>query len=63
MAEGKLTTDDLAIYYFEKDEKGECSATEIKVTERGQVKGGLTGFHEATRDEMRRYVDGLRGTA
>ena len=60
VAEGKLTTDELAIYAFEKDEKGECSATEIEVTERGQVKGGLTGFHEATRDEMRRYADGLR---
>ena len=60
VAEGKLTTDDLAIYSFEKDEKGECSATEIEVTDRGQVTGGLTGFHEATRDEMRRYVDGLR---
>ena len=60
VAEGKLTTDELAIYSFLKDEKGECSATEIEVTERGQVKGGLTGFHEATRDEMRRYADGLR---
>ena len=60
VAEGKLTTDDLAIYSFEKDEKGECSATEIEVTERGQTKGGLTGFDEATRDEMRRYADGLR---
>lgn len=60
VAEGKLTTDDLAIYSFEKDEKGECTATEIEVTERGQTKGGLTGFHEATRDEMRRYADGLR---
>ena len=60
VAEGKLTTDELAIYSFHKDEKGECSATEIEVTERGQVKGGLTGFHEATRDEMRRYTDGLR---
>ena len=63
VAEGKLTTDELAIYYFEKDEKGECTATEIEVTERGQVKGGLTGFHEATRDEMRRYADGLRNSA
>ena len=63
VAEGKLTTDDLAIYSFDKDEKGECSATEIEVTERGQTKGGLTGFDEATRDEMRRYVDGLRGKA
>ena len=63
VAEGKLTTDELAIYAFEKDEKGECSATEIEVTERGQVKGGLTGFHEAARDEMRRYADGLRNRA
>ena len=60
VAEGTLTTDELAIYSFDKDEKGECFATEIEVTERGQVKGGLTGFHEATRDEMRRYADGLR---
>ena len=61
VAEGKLTVDDLAIYSFMKDEKtGECSATQIEVTERGQVRGGLTGFHETTRDEMRRYADGLR---
>ena len=61
VAEGKLTTEDLAIYSFLKDKNtGECTATEIEVTERGQTKGGLTGFHEATRDEMRRYADGLR---
>lgn len=60
VAEGKLTVDDLAIYSFEKDDKGECSATEIEVTERGQTKGGLYSFDEATRDEMRRYADGLR---
>ena len=63
VAEGTLTTDDLAIYSFDKDKKGECFATEIEVTDRGQTKGGLTGFDEATRDEMRRYVDGLRGKA
>ena len=60
VAEGKLTTDELAIYAFDKDEKGECFATEIEVTERGQTKGGLYSFDEATRDEMRRYADGLR---
>ena len=63
VAEGKLTTDDLAIYSFQKDEKGECTATEIEVTERGQTKGGLSSFDEATRDEMRRYADGLRKNA
>ena len=60
VAEGKLTTDELAIYSFLKGEKGECTATEIEVTERGQTKGGLHSFDEATRDEMRRYADGLR---
>ena len=49
VAEKRLSPDELAIYSFEKDEKGECSASEIEVTERGQVKGGLTGFHDATR--------------
>ena len=63
VAEGKLTTDELAIYSFLKDEKGECFATEIEVTERGQTKGGLYSFDEATRDEMRRYADGLRKNA
>ena len=60
VAEGKLTPGELAIYAFDKDEKGECTATEIEVTERGQTKGGLYSFDEATRDEMRRYADGLR---
>ena len=60
VAEKRLTPEDLAIYSFEKDEKGECHASPIEITERGQAKGGLRGFHDATRDEMRRYVDSLR---
>ncbi len=60
VAEGRLTIDELAIYAFHKDAAGECYATEVEVTERGQVKGGLAGFNDATRDEMRRYADGLR---
>ena len=60
IAEKRLTPDDLAIYSFEKDEKGECTTSPIEITERGQAKGGLRGFHDATRDEMRRYVDSLR---
>ena len=60
VAEKQLTPDELAIFSFEKDEKWECSASEIEVTERGQVKGGLRSFFEADMDEMRRYVDALR---
>ena len=63
VAEEKLSADELAIYSFEKDEKGVCSASEIEVTERGQVNGGLKGFFETDMDEMRRYVEALRAKA
>ena len=60
VAEGTLTTDDLAIYSFEKDEKGECTATELVVTELGQTEGGLTGFFDNNLAEMDRYVKALQ---
>ena len=60
VAEGTLSADDLAIYSFEKDEYGACSASEIKVTDRGQVSGGLKSFFETDLDEMKRYVEALR---
>ena len=63
VAEGKLSADELAIYSFEKDKNGVCSASEIKVTDRGQVSGGLKSFFETDLDEMRRYVDALRAKA
>ncbi len=63
VAEGKLSADELAIYSFEKDESGVCSASEIEVTERGQVTGGLKSFFQTDLDEMRRYVDALRNRA
>ena len=63
VAEGVLSPDELAIYSFEKDETGVCSATEIEVTDRGQVNGGLKSFFETDLDEMRRYVEALRAKA
>ena len=63
VAEGKLSPDEVAIFSFEKDEEGVCSANEIEVTDQGQVKGGLKSFFEADLDEMRRYVDALRARA
>ena len=41
VAEGTLNSDDLAIYSFSKDEKGECSASEIRVTENDRSRAGL----------------------
>ena len=63
VAEGKLSPEEVAIYSFEKDENGVCSAEEIKVTEHGQVVGGLKSFFETDLDEMRRFVDALRARA
>ena len=63
VAEGKLPADELAIYSFEKDETGVCSASEIEVTDRGQVNRGLNSFFETDMDEMRRYVEALRAKA
>ena len=63
VAENKLSPDELAIYSFEKDDSGVCSATEIEVTELGQVSGGLKSFFETDLEEMRRYVDALRAKA
>ena len=60
VAEGSLSADELAIYSFEKDKSGACSASEIGVTDRGQVSGGLKSFFETDLDEMRRYVEALR---
>ena len=60
VAEKRLYPDQLAIYSFEKDGEGECSASEIEVTERGQVTGGLTGFFDANLAEMDRYVKALQ---
>ena len=60
VAEGSLTPADLAIYSFSKDEKGECSASEIVVTENGQVEGGLTDFYANNLETLDRRVKALR---
>ena len=60
VAEGVISKEEVAIYSFEKDDGGVCSATEIEVTDRGQVKGGLRDFFDANLDEMDRYVQALR---
>lgn len=60
VAEGTLTSDDLAIYSFSKDEKGECFADEIVVTENGQVEGGLTDFYANNLETLDRRVKALK---
>ena len=60
VAEGTLSSDDLAIYSFSKDDKGECFASEIEVTENGQVEGGLTDFYANNLDTLDRRVKALK---
>ena len=60
VAEGTLKPDDLAIYSFSKDEKGECSASEIVVTDNGQVEGGLPDFYANNLETLDRRVKALR---
>ena len=61
VAEKTLTPEEVAIYSFEKEpETGICSASEIEVTPRGQVIGGLKSFFETDREELRRYVNAMR---
>ena len=63
VAEGKLSSEEVAIYSFEKDADGVCSASAIEVMETGQVTGGLRSFFQTDLDEMRRYVEALRARA
>ena len=60
VAEGTLTPDDVAIYSFSKDEKGECTAAEIKVLENGQVEGGLSDFYANNLETLDRRVKALK---
>ena len=59
VAEKRLGPDELAIYSFEKDEKGECFASEIEVLPDGRVRGGLKGFFENEIEEVNRYMRAL----
>jgi energy-coupling factor transporter ATP-binding protein EcfA2 len=60
VAEKKLSPDELAIYAFEKDEQGVCTANELEVTEDGRVKGGIKDFLEPDLDELERYLRAMQ---
>lgn len=60
VAEKQISKDELAVYAFEKDEKGECTASRIEVFEDGRVKGGLKDFFQPHLDELNRYVEALQ---
>jgi len=58
LAKGKITLDDLAIYYFE-NKNGKAEVTTVKVHENGTVTGGLPGFFEHSVDELITHLEAM----
>ena len=56
VAEGTLTPDDVAIYAFEKDAEGVCTATNLNVTPNGTLEGTVNDFFEVNLAEMNRFA-------
>ena len=56
VAEGVLTPDDVAIYAFEKDEKGACTAKDLRINPDGTMEGALNDFFEVNLAEMNRFA-------
>ena len=56
VAEGKLTPDDVAIYAFEKDEQGVCTAKNLRINPDGTIEGGIKDFFETNLIEMNRHL-------
>ena len=56
VAEGKLTPEDVAIYAFEKDEEGVCTAKDLRINSDGTIEGGINDFFETNLKEMNRFA-------
>ncbi len=56
VAEGELTPDDVAIYAFEKDEQGACTAKDLRINPDGTIEGGINDFFETNLEEMNRFA-------
>jgi len=58
VAKEELTPQDLAIYYFTKEDTY-AIARELEIDEKGRLKGGLPGFFEEELKEFKEYLDAL----
>ena len=61
VAEGKLAPDDVAIYAFEKDTKGVCTAKDLRINTDGTIEGGINDFFETNLAEMNRFAQAQFG--
>lgn len=55
VASGKLSANDLRVYYFEK-EGGLTKVSEQKVGPKGELQGGLKGFFEVDMEHLRKFL-------
>ena len=61
VAEGKLAPDDVAIYAFDKDAKGVCTAKDLRINTDGTIEGGINDFFETNLAEMNRFAQAQFG--
>jgi hypothetical protein len=59
VAKGELSTNKLAIYFFE-NKGGIATSRRLEVSDKGQVEGGLPGFFEQSISELSEYLDALK---
>lgn len=58
VANRELKAKELAVYFFEKA-RDEATVLNLPVDHRGQIRGGLKGFFEASMDELEVYMKAL----
>lgn len=58
IAKRQLKPEELSVYFFNL-EHGESKISELPVTQKGQIKGGLKGFFEASMGELEEYMQAL----
>jgi predicted ATPase len=60
VAEKTISLDELAIYAFEKDKQGICTANRLEVLEDGGIIGGIKDFFDPELAELDRYIRALQ---
>lgn len=60
VAEGKLSPEELAIWYFSRKNGEVEKPEELVVDEKGRIEGGLRGFFEMELEQFKRYFKALQ---
>jgi len=60
IAKKDMSNNELAVYYFE-NEKGRAKVINIEVDELGRVKGGFPGFFDQSLNELKEFLEAVRG--